>query len=87
MVCLNTSFPPLFMANDFQKWHQDTPVSNGETAEFKTKALHVRRHKEKPVMNKYKAEAARDRVIFLYVMGTLLAVGSVFAIVYLTSGK
>ncbi len=74
------------MPDEFSKWQQQ-PESPDQPSGFKSRARHLHRFKERERLNPYKREAARDRIIFLIVMGFILVGGSVFAIILLTSNK
>ena len=67
------------MPDEFSSWrrlHSKQPVKEP----FVTKARHIHRFSRGDKVNRAKLEAERDRIIFLWVMAALVAVGIVVAV-------
>ena len=67
------------MPDEFSSWrrmHDRSPVKEP----FVTKARHIHRFGRPQRINQARREAERDRVIFLWIMAALVAVGIVVAV-------
>jgi hypothetical protein len=67
------------MPDEFSSWRRmgDRPPVKEP---FVPKALHIHRFGRKERVNRARREAERDRVIFLWVMAALVAIGIVTAV-------
>lgn len=67
------------MPDEFSTWRRlhERPRTNDP---FQTKARHIHRFGRKRGQNVAKAEAQKDRIIFLWVMAILVGVGIVAAV-------
>lgn len=67
------------MPDEFSSWrrmHERSPVKDP----FVSKARHIHRFGRAERVNRAKHEAEKDRVIFLWVMAALVAIGIVVAV-------
>ena len=67
------------MPDDFSNWRRQNDRPGGKEP-FVSKARHIHRFGRPHQVNKAKREAERDRVIFLWIMAALVAVGIVVAV-------
>ena len=77
------------MADEFTKWHRNAtvPTKEKKTMEVKWKAAHAALTRPAAGNERFKREAARDRVIFRWVMAVLGIVGLVAYVAYIVISR
>ena len=73
------------MPDDFEKWNR-VQDRRGSSDRFVSRARHVHRFNSPRAVNESRLEARRDRLIFLWVVGILVAVGAIVVVAMLRSG-
>jgi hypothetical protein len=74
------------MADDFSSWRRLQERSQVKDP-FVSKARHIHRFHKPPIQNHAKREAERDRMVFLWIMAALVAVGVVAAVAMFLMNK
>ena len=67
------------MSDEFSNWHRVQDRASVKEP-FATKARHIHRYGRPQRVNHARREAERDRIIFLWIMAILVAVGIVVAV-------
>lgn len=67
------------MSDEFSSWRR-LQERNQVKDQFVSKARHIHRFHRPQRVNRAKREAERDRIIFLWVMAAIVAVGIVVAV-------